>query len=237
MKKLALLDWKTGFVAPESRCQIGAYAHCPSLPQRPEIGCVVQVKESETKVAVRMGAPELEDAYRAFLSAKGVFDWMVKNDLSKVPKNEEYRIGGVYLPSVTYILGHAIAKPALMNWYFKMGKEGKDPNQIKQEAGERGAAFHRAIHTILQGKLVDTAGADDWLKLRVESFLRWKEKVSLEVVELEQKVWDEAQGYAGTLDCVAWISEDEALEPHLARAIERQKEEAKLAEWLDKEIA
>lgn len=210
-RKTVIVDWKSGFVAPEARLQIAAYANgAPmgggSLPVL-EGGLVVQVNEKHCKAVVVMDSKKLARAYRAFAGAKETFDWMVGEGFVEIPQKENYRLGELYLPSVTFILQYAIAKPGLMNWYRRMGAEGRDPEKIKNFAGDRGSQIHKTIHLLLSGVAFDYSKAPSWLAATITHAAAWVKSVDFVPIHLEQPVVNPLLGYAGTLDTVGTISE------------------------------
>ena len=222
--QLTILDWKTGtFVAPEHLLQLGGYAGAtlhqedgvwhPWLEARPTQAAVIHVGEDGCSVMQQANQAELETATTKFLELVDVFEWLVARGNVTVPENEAYRTNGHYLPSVTYILSHLMAKPKLLGWYAKMAKEGKDPNQIRDEKAALGTRVHKLILFYLEGKEVDISDAPEWLVKAWMHFERWARQVQLNPVWTETKVarWradpqgrEDALSYAGTLDCLAW---------------------------------
>lgn len=201
---LVIADWKTSsFIGPEMRYQLGAYAYCPTLLERPEHGLVIQITEKWCKPVVVLDAEKLAKAYRTFCALKQAFDDMVDN--GDITIKSRYPYDGAFLPSVTEVLSHMLAKPGLLNWYWKMGKEGKDPNQIKVNRGDEGSQVHHAIHLLLKQVPFKFEGAAPWLADRITHFAAWQLKADFQPLHLEQKVYNTEIGYAGTLDTVGTI--------------------------------
>ena len=242
MPTLTLLDWKSSsFRSAEELLQLAAYWACPewceegawvTWEERATSAAIVHVGEHDCKPVVQLDGMELQAAFEVFCHAKSVFDWMVAKGRLTIPQNEEYRIGDIYLPSVTTILGKVIAKPALMNWYYDKGIEAvmelvsrklmpepMEKDRIKQLAdeeqlsptaqrdakGDMGSTLHKNIVFFLEGKTVDTTQAPTWLSGALTQVAQWTSRVKLEPIALERKVCHRDLGYAGRMDCVAWV--------------------------------
>ena len=131
MNTLTICDWKSGaFRSLEERLQLGAYWGCTHrleqgvlLPveERAESAHIVHVWEGGCQVETSLSEAACLTAYAKFLEAKNIFDWLVANGGASVPEQEAYRVNGRYYPSVTHILRHVIAKPALLNWSYEGG--------------------------------------------------------------------------------------------------------------------
>lgn len=107
----------------------------------------------------------------------------------------DYTINGVKVPGVTTVLGAALAKPELMWWYLKMGKEGKNPKEILKEASEIGDAVHKTLDCVIRGQNVKVSGVMENI---VHNFSRTIENWTW--VGGEFRVYNEKHMYAGTID-------------------------------------
>jgi len=112
------------------------------------------------------------------------------------------------VPSVTTILGAAIAKPELMNWYGRLGT--KEAERQRDEAADFGGRVHDAIEQYYTGLagIPPRPGSIPLAKLtedkRVEQALShmiaWADKNIAEWVDFEQAVYHDELMYAGTTD-------------------------------------
>ena len=114
----------------EERLQLGAYWGCTHrldagkllpLTERATSAHIVHVWQGGCQVETSLTEAACLTAYTKFLEAKDLFDWLVANGGASVPEQEAYRVNGRYYPSVTHILRHVIAKPALLNWSYEGG--------------------------------------------------------------------------------------------------------------------
>lgn len=73
-----------------------------------------------------------------------------KTKIHTVYKNQ----AGDRVPSVTTILS-VLAKPALIEWAWRMGTEGKDFKAVRDQAGDIGSLVHMMILADLKGEKLD----------------------------------------------------------------------------------
>lgn len=107
------------------------------------------------------------------------------------------------LPSVTTIL-QVISKPALYNWYAKLGKD--EANRVKQESADFGSTLHRLVQEILEGKTPELDGMDPVIVGCITSFREWARLVQLKpLLAPETTVYSKTHGYAGTADLIATV--------------------------------
>ncbi|MBA2706123.1 MAG: hypothetical protein H0U60_19995 [Blastocatellia bacterium] len=113
-------------------------------------------------------------------------------------KTNKYLIDGEPVPSVTTILGAAIAKPELMYWYGKHGTEKCE--QILESAGEFGSAVHSMLEQDAKGqKLTHT----DQFKTILENFKSVTD--GWEWLEFEKVLINKEHRYGGTIDAIAKV--------------------------------
>lgn len=122
----------------------------------------------------------------------------------------------IYLPSVTWIAGYA---PKGIGFYKWLADKGWDEAEaIKKERGKYGSVVHKAVEQMLNGEEVrmDSQFVDPNTKelcmLTVEeydavcSFKLWWDDLNsehdVEVVEVEYTIWNEKEGFAGTIDLI-----------------------------------
>lgn len=119
---------------------------------------------------------------------------------------------GKRLPSVTTILG-VMAKPQLVNWAYKLGKEGQDMKAVQDSAMSTGTLLHYLIATELRKEKPDQEYLDEFT-LRDQRYCNncllswdeWKKDKVIEVIELEKPMVSDKFAYGGTFDLLAYIN-------------------------------
>jgi hypothetical protein len=121
-----------------------------------------------------------------------------------------------YVPSVTWIVGFY---PKGIGFYKWLAEKGWDEAEaIKEAAGDRGSKVHAALTDLLDGKTVAmdaqclNPSTEQLEPLSLEeydailSFARWHERVKPVLVARDVTVWNDQEGYAGTVDFVCTIN-------------------------------
>lgn len=121
---------------------------------------------------------------------------------------------GIYVPSVSWITGYYPKGKQYERWLREKGDEADD---IRDLAAERGSKVHQAIDRLLK---VGEVKHDDLLlnnrngqyeEMNAEeygaflSFVQWMKDAQPEVLFSEFTVFNEADGYAGTVDMIVKI--------------------------------
>lgn len=140
--------------------------------------------------------------------------WYVKEITDPVTGLPSYQ----YVPSVTWICGHY---PKGVQFYKWLAEKGWDESQaIKNAAGGRGSKVHKAIELLLDGltvrmgdKIPNRDGVEEELTVEeydaILSFHKWYlEAKPEEIISTEITIWNDVEGYAGTVDLVAKIGGD-----------------------------
>jgi len=123
------------------------------------------------------------------------------------------RVGGV-----TTIISNSSPKPQLMNWAWKLGKEGKDFNVERKNAAAAGTATHAMIEAHIGGTdaqdigglcLTDDLTPDMTTRANdcFDTYLHWKEQNEVEAIETELSLVSEKYGYGGTMDLYGRIND------------------------------
>ncbi len=208
---IVLADWKTStyFGAP-FKLQLGGYYGMENVwdkkdqvtykRQKPQIGLVAQVGPKGVIPKIVMDQQMMEAGKRAFAHAVALYRWLKEAGIEE--HEERYTIKGKPYISNTQVLKFILDKPALRQWYYKMGREGKDPTKIRDAKANLGSTIHKNILFYLEGKPVDLTEAPQELQQTVWKFSDWAEKVKLDVLEVESTVFNEEWQAAGTLDCL-----------------------------------
>lgn len=136
-----------------------------------------------------------------------------KTKIHTVYKNAE----GKRLPSVTTILG-VLGKPALLEWAWKMGCEGKDYKAVRDNAADIGTLAHAMIQAHLKGEKADTSeySAQDIEKAEncLMKYWDWEKENPIVPVLVEASMVSESYQYGGTIDCLARLGDDLILIDH-----------------------
>jgi ATP-dependent exoDNAse (exonuclease V) beta subunit len=111
--------------------------------------------------------------------------------------------------------------PKGIQFYKWLANNGWDESQaIKQAAGDKGSKVHAAVEDLIDGQTVameakylnHSTEQDEPLSLEeyecLMSFGQWVKDSQPQFLKRETVVWNAAEGYAGTVDCVAKIGED-----------------------------
>ena len=113
---------------------------------------------------------------------------------------------GKRIPGVTTVL-NLLAKPALLRWAWKEGKEGRELEASRQVAADIGTVAHALCEAHLRGMELDrenitpeTVGKAETSFLR---FLEWFDTAHLTVVATEVQLVSERMQVGGTADLVA----------------------------------
>ena len=79
---------------------------------------------------------------------------------------------GTIVPGVTTIIGQ-LDKPALIQWAWKLGKEGKDWREERDSAGDIGTLVHELVLDFGSGEVVKLSDKDERVKKCFEKFAGW----------------------------------------------------------------
>jgi hypothetical protein len=91
-----------------------------------------------------------------------------------VPRNTYRLKDNTIVPGVTTIIGQ-LDKPQLVDWAWKLGKEGKDWREQRDSAGDIGTQVHEAVLASLRGE-VDIKFTGDFAHQALscyEKFIDW----------------------------------------------------------------
>jgi hypothetical protein len=119
---------------------------------------------------------------------------------------------GKRVPSVTTILG-VLAKPQLVNWAYKLGKDGQDMKAVQDSAMSTGTLLHYLVACELKKETPDQTYLDEFT-LRDQRYCNncllswdeWKKDKVIEVIECERPMVSQKFGYGGTPDLLAYIN-------------------------------
>jgi len=121
---------------------------------------------------------------------------------------------GDYVPSVTTILECYPKGAAYYNW---LKENGKDADEIRDEAGRRGSVVHKLTEDYDQGKevnLINASGSIDY-KLNewamFERYVEFRRRFDLKIEAIELNIISDKLGFAGTIDRVCYLNGEKYL--------------------------
>jgi hypothetical protein len=129
-----------------------------------------------------------------------------------------YQKGELFVPSVTWITGHYPKGIAFYKWLAD--KSWDEAEAIKAAAGDKGSKVHNAIMDLIAGKKIDmdskylnpSSGETEELTLEeyecLMSFAEWFNANKPKVLHNEVVVFNEKEGYAGTVDLICKIGKE-----------------------------
>lgn len=113
---------------------------------------------------------------------------------------------GVVVPGVTTVIA-LLAKPALINWAWRLGLEGQDMNKVRDKAADIGTCVHYLAECHLKGQKPEvqdfTPDTIEKAKPLVRAFAAWAAKECLRVKASEANVVSEAWQFGGCIDIIA----------------------------------
>ena len=138
-----------------------------------------------------------------------------KNNIVQITTEDErwYLVAGEYVPSVTWIASHY---PKGIGYYKWLANTGwNEAEALKNEAGDRGSAVHKAIEMLVAGEeighnaIISVNGEQRELTVEeyeaVLSFARWWESTQPKLIESEITTYSKEHGFAGTVDLIVEI--------------------------------
>ncbi len=151
----------------------------------------------------------------------------------KIPKAEisnvtgkVYTINGMSYCRVTKTLS-IIAKNGLIGWYQKVGK--KKAGEIMKNRQVFGTQAHSMFEHILDGTYEKPSKMRNEMEEDYKMFKMFKYNTNLKPESLEQRVWNDEYGYAGTIDFVGKYT---TWKPYCVRGHNRDfKDDLVLIDW------
>jgi len=137
-----------------------------------------------------------------------------------------YTLNGKSYCRVTKTLS-IISKNGLFGWYMHVGK--KKAEKIIKDRQVLGTQVHSIFEHILLGDWKDPGNLKDEVKEDVKLFKFFKYNTSLEYDALEQRLWSDKHGYAGTADFIGKYSTHK---PYCVRGHNRDfKDDLVIGDW------
>lgn len=112
---------------------------------------------------------------------------------------------GTRVPSVTTIIGKFKEAEGLMHWAWKMGSEGKDYREARDEAASTGTLAHTLVEKWIRKETPTLTGPKASVmqaRNAFNLFLKWAKQSKLRVTETEVPLVSEKYKFGGTLDAM-----------------------------------
>lgn len=127
--------------------------------------------------------------------------------LSKTQAHIQYQLAdGTPVPGVTTVL-NILAKPALIQWAWNLGRQNLDWHEVRDSAGDIGTLAHYLILCLLKEEVPDTSEFSqvDIQKANncLAKFKNWLKENPVSPVMIEEPLISEEYKYGGTLDLFA----------------------------------
>lgn len=141
---------------------------------------------------------------------------MTTKTIYQIPTEKQHAVykdkNGNTLPGTTTVLS-ILAKPALYQWYYKMGASGENPFKKKDTAADIGTIGHAFVMTHLKGWELDTSNLVpanvSIAENCVLSYLEWEKRQELKPILIEQELTNDRWG--GTVDLYAELNREKTL--------------------------
>ncbi len=112
---------------------------------------------------------------------------------------------GTVVPSVTTILSRFKESGGLVHWAWKLGMDGKDYREVRDDAASVGTLAHQMVESHIKGepflldeKIPDTIRMP--AKNAYQQFLEWSDMTRFKVTHSEIRLVSEKYRYGGTID-------------------------------------
>ena len=132
----------------------------------------------------------------------------------KMPKNIYKLKDGTLVPGVTTIINQ-LDKPQLVNWAWKLGKEGKDWREERDSAGDIGTLTHALVMNYWTGEKVDLSGYTleqcDKAQACAEKIHSWTDLKDIEPILVEIPLVSEVYKFGGQPDLYARVRDKNRL--------------------------
>lgn len=119
---------------------------------------------------------------------------------------QPYLIDGKRVPGVTTILSRFKESGGLIHWAWKLGMEGKDYREVRDQAADAGTIAHAMMEAHIKNAPFDASQYDlamiERAKPAFDAFLEWATNSRFEVTETEVPLVSKAYRFGGTRDAI-----------------------------------
>lgn len=135
--------------------------------------------------------------------------------MPKTKAHIQYRLkSGTLVPGTTTVLS-LLAKPALVEWAYRCGREGIDIHKVRDNSADIGTLVHAMILGCYTGEVPDLSeySLSDIAKANnsLQSFHAWANINAIKPLYAEQPLISETFGFGGTPDLCGTRQSDNAL--------------------------
>jgi len=114
-----------------------------------------------------------------------------------------YYVDGEKVPGVTTVLGRFKESGGLIHWAWKLGTEGKDYKQVRDDAADAGTLAHELIDTYINGGTVTLEGDSDLVRHALSAFQayqNWEKSTGIKIDWTERQLVSKVHRFGGTPD-------------------------------------
>lgn len=113
---------------------------------------------------------------------------------------------GTKVPSVTTVLSRFKESGGLIHWAWKLGLEGKDYKQVRDEAADAGSLAHDMVERWVKGETepehIFPSDIEERALTAFDAFRAWADQTKLIVTHTEMPLVSEKFRFGGTFDAV-----------------------------------
>lgn len=125
------------------------------------------------------------------------------------PRKGYHIADGTRVPSVTTITGRFKESGALIDWAYRMGRDGKDYRSARDQAADAGTLAHSLIDGHIHGTQPVIVGDPETIRKATNAFnayLSWQETNNFKIEWTERQLVSEAHKYGGTPDAFGIVN-------------------------------
>jgi hypothetical protein len=121
------------------------------------------------------------------------------------PHRSYHLADGTRVPSVTTVISRFKESGGLVHWAWKLGVDGKDYREVREQAADAGSMAHAAVEAWVHGRDHAFAGdpeITDKAARAFSAFQEWAAQTRLQVTHTELPLVSEHHRFGGTFDAV-----------------------------------
>lgn len=124
------------------------------------------------------------------------------------PRKGYFTKDGEKIPSVSTILSRFKEASGLIHWAWKLGTEGKDYRQVRDQAADAGTLAHEMIDAYIHKQPMTVDGDGEVVRQArnaFQSYLSWEKSVDVRIEWTERQLVSEEHRFGGTPDAFGII--------------------------------
>jgi hypothetical protein len=129
--------------------------------------------------------------------------WKIDIPAECFVNKDHYLIKGKKYLRVTSTLS-VISKPGLLAWFQRVGEY--EAKRVLEKRQVLGTKVHKLIELTLKGEKIDLDNYEQEIKEDLLLFKEFRKQAHLKTEALEQKLWSNQYGYAGTSDYIGYYT-------------------------------